>query len=211
MLAVKNGLVCGSDGGYECILSKAYFNFKSSQTSLWYKVKSVCTIWANVVFALRKSDVTGNIYAFTRIDSSVNVSSYYPPVAAISDPAELAAWKATNPLYLADWESYNEFAADKYPDDAIRPQHFAILVSEDDGDTWQLLKVFNTSSNPRGFITCGQFRNGELVCGIVGDPSGYIVKPVVISEGKHKYGAGGLDLDGEIFIKLNASSAVTPI
>ena len=211
MLPVKNGLVCGSDGGYKCIISKAYFNFKSSPTFQRYEVKSVCTIWANVVFALRKSDVTGNIYAFTRIDSSVNVSAYYPPVAAISDPSELAAWKATNPTYLAQWESYNAYAQDKFPDDAIRPQHFAILSSEDDGDTWKLLKVFNTSSNPRGFITCGQFRNGELVCGIVGDPSGYIVKPVVISEGKHKYGASGLDLEGEIFVKLNSSSVVTQL
>ena len=202
LIAVKDGLVVGSDGGYECIMSKVYANGL---------VKTNGKMWANIIFAIRRSDVSGKLYAISRIDSSVSSSDYYPPISAITTPADLETWLAGSHSHKADWVSYNAYASSRYPDDAIRPQHCAILVSGDEGETWSILKkLYIGSDGAKGFITMGRFRNGECVCGFV-DESGNFVKPVVITEGKHNYGNSGLDLEGDIFVKLNSSSVVTQL
>lgn len=202
LLAVPDGLLVGSDGAYACIFSKVYADGK---------VQTKGKIWAGTVFGIRRSDVSHAIYAFTKIDSSVNSTGYYPPVAAITDPSALQDWKESSPSNLAAWTRYNTWAASRYPEDAIRPQHAAILVSYDEGESWSILHRFTTGSGGAfGFWTVGQFRNGECLAGFVGSSYAF-VKPKVISEGKHKYGASGIDLDGEIFIKLNTSSVIESI
>lgn len=202
LMAVPDGLLVGSDGAYACILSKVYADGK---------VRTKGKIWANTVFALRRSDSSNAIYAFTKIDSSVSSTSYFPPSSAITDPSALETWKEGSPTYLADWTKYNEWAKTRYPEDAIRPQHVAIMVSRDDGESWAIMHKFETGSAAAfGFWTIGQFRNGECLAGFVGAGPAF-AKPKVISEGKHKYGSSGLDLEGDIFVKLNSSSVVTQL
>jgi len=96
-----------------------------------------------------------------------------------------------------------------YPDDAIIPTHYAILVSKNGGDKFEVLKKFSsTASGPDGFWTVGQFINGELLVGYYTTDGGY-KNPIIISEGKHKYVSGGCDLSGEIFVRTNSSNIVT--
>ena len=207
MIAVKDGVIIGSDGAYDCRLSKLYSDDKT--------VKTVGSFWANTIFAIRKSDVTGWLYAFTKIDSSVNDTvSYMPPIAAITDESALATWIASAPSQLANWQGYHNRVKDYYPDDAIRPQHCGILISKDNGETWEALYYkFVTSNGPSGFVTTGYFRNGECLSGLFENTGNgmAVVNPIIISEGKHKYGANGLALDGEILIRTNTSDNVTPL
>ena len=206
MIAVKDGVIIGSDGAYDCQLSKLYSDDKT--------VKTVGSFWANTIFAIRKSDVTGWIYAFTKIDSSVNVTSYMPPIAAITDESALTTWIASAPSQLANWQRYHNRVKDYYPDDSIRPQHCGILISKDNGETWEALYYkFVTSIGPSGFVTTGYFRNGECLSGLFENTGNgmAVVNPIIISEGKHKYGANGLTLDGEILIRTNTSDNVTPL
>jgi hypothetical protein len=202
LFPVPDGILAGSDGAYECIMSKIYSDGS---------VRTTSKTWAGTVFAFRKSDVSGAIYAFTKIDSSVNSTVYFPPISAISDPSALQDWLDSDPTNKAEWQAYNAFIAPRFPDDAIRPQHCAIFVSYDNGETWSIFKRFNvTSAGAFGFWTTGQFRNGECLTGYVGSSYAF-VKPLIITEGKHKYGNSGLDLGGDIFVKLNTSSVVTQL
>lgn len=202
LFPVPDGILAGSDGAYECIMSKIYSDGR---------VRTTSKTWAGTVFAFRKSDVSGAIYAFTKIDSSVGSTDYFPPVAAISDPSALQDWLDENHSGKASWQDYNAFIAPRFPEDAIRPQHCAIYVSYDDGETWSIFKRFNvTSAGAFGFWTTGQFRNGECLTGYVGSSYAF-VRPLVITEGKHKFGSSGLDLGGDIFVKLNSSSVVAQL
>lgn len=199
MIAVPDGVIIGSDGAYELTMSK----MNVDET----KITTRGRVWANTCFGTRKSDVTGWIYAFGKIDSSVNSTSYMPPVSAISDAAALQSWKDSSPAHLAQWEKYHNYTKDIYPDDCIRPQHFAILVSKDNGNTWEVAYHEQVASTAANGIWCvGYFKNGECLCGrFIG---GQVQKPLVISEGKHKYSENGINLDGEIFIRTNTGSYI---
>lgn len=206
MLATPYGVLIGSDGYYNCDI---YMLANDDKTATL-----VHHGWASTVFAIRNSDISGIIYAFTKIDSSVKSSSLFPPadVLLMPDPQEgIEAWKNTVQTYQYNlWKRYYDSCVEKYPEDAIRPTHYAILVSRDGGMHWDILHKFDTdSTHASGFWTTGYFRNGECLTGHKND-SGF-VKPIVISEGKHKYTSTGIDLSGEIFVKTNSSSIVSAI
>lgn len=203
MFATEYGIFIGSDGAYNCDIDILYPDDTTH--------KKVYRGWANTVFAIRQSDVTGILYAFTKIDSSVNSLAYYPPVAALTDPDEITAWLASeDATHKADWQAYYNSVIDIYPDDAIRPQHYSIIASRDGGMTWSPVKVFScVSTAANGCWTTGFFINGECLTGRM--ENGASIKPVVISEGKHKYVSGGCDLDGEIFVRTNQSAVVEVI
>ena len=207
MLPVENGILIGSDGAYNCAIDILY-NDDYTHETVWLG-------WANTVFAIRQSDETGMIYAFCKIDSSANSSNYFPPssVLSLSSEAQIAAineWKSSvSEGRAASWQAYHDSIVAKYPDDAIIPQHYAILVSRDGGRHFEPLKRWKVDQiQPYGFWTIGHFRNGECVSGRY--VNGY-VRPIAISEGKHKYVSGGCDLSGDIFIRTNANSIVKVI
>ena len=198
MLATEYGIFIGSDGAYNCDIDILYPDDTTH--------KKVYQGWANTVFAIRQSDVTGILYAFTKIDSSVNSLAYYPPVAALTDPDEITAWLASeDATHKADWQAYYDSVIDIYPDDAIRPQHYSIIASRDGGMTWSPVKAFSCASTAaNGCWTTGFFINGECLTGRM--ENGTSIKPVIISEGKHKYVSGGCDLSGEIFVRTNTNA-----
>ena len=203
MLATPNGIFIGSDSAYNCEIDILYDDDSTHKT--------VFSGWANTVFAIRQSDVTGLIYAFTKIDSSVNSTNYFPPVGALTDASVIDTWHTSvGDTIYNKWKSYYDSVIDIYPDDAIRPQHYAILVSRDGGMNWDVLKAFDSiSTKANGCWTTGYFANGECLTGRMVDEN--MAKPVVISEGRHKYVSGGCDLIGEIFVRTNTNSTVTPI
>lgn len=198
MIATPTGMIIGSDGAYELTMSKLLADDKT--------VVTCGRVWANTCFGTRRSDVTGWIYAFGKIDSSVNSLMYMPPLEAITDSSILESWKngtyssmEAKPPMLSQWQSYHEKVKGIYPEDCIRPQHFAILVSKDDGNTWEVAyreKVPSTKAN--GIWCVGTFRNGECVCGrfINSLPQ----KPLIISDGKHCYNENGII--NELFNKI---------
>lgn len=214
MLATEHGIFIGSDGERYCEIDWLHNDDYTHET--------VFSGWANTVFAIRRSDVTGLFYAFTKVDSSVNAKNSagydykYPPtsVFSASDVWEaIAEWKThISQGQYDDWYQYYQDTVDDFPDDAIRPRHAAILVSRDGGKNWDVLTAFDLGVNPNGnnyidgFWTTGYFRNGECLTGKVSNTT--IVKPIIISEGKHKYITGGCDLSGEIFVRTNSSNTV---
>lgn len=213
MLATPNGILIGSDGAYNCEIDLLFNDDVTHQT--------VFSGWANTVFGIRRSDLTGFIYAFTKIDSSVANDNYMPPYGVVYGTKTVEAWKAGDytggvaPEHLAEWEEYNASVAERYPDDAIRPQHFAILVSRDGGLHWKVLKAIPCDSRAAyGIWTIGEFMNGECLCGVYtgnyveGTYVTGVTNPVAISEGKHKYVSGGCDLSGEIFVRTNSNTTV---
>lgn len=202
MCATPYGIFIGSDGAYNCDIDVLYNDDKSHE--------KVFRGWANTVFAIRCSDITGFLYAFTKIDSSVNVLSFYPPVTVLDGTTTIEEWRTqvTNPQYQ-EWLKYHDSVVDEYPDDCIRPQHYSILVSRDGGRHWEVLKSFECSSEyANGFWTTGYFKNGECLTGRMENRN--VLNPIIISEGKHKYVSNGCNLDGEILVRTNTSS-VNPI
>lgn len=206
MLALPYGILIGSDGAYQCAVNLLYPDDKT--------YKTVYVGWANTVFAIRRSDLTGFIYAFCKIDSSALSQKYFPPYSVLSltgaaQEAAIQAWRVSdaNPVYDR-WKEYHDDMVDKFPEDAIIPTHYAILISRDGGRSFEVLKKYDSAeSGPDGFWTTGQFINGEVLTGHYTTTGGYI-NPVVISEGKHNYGADGCDLEGEIFIRTNSGTDV---
>lgn len=198
MIATPTGMVIGSDGAYELTMSKLLADDKT--------VVTCGRVWANTCFGTRRSDVTGWIYAFGKIDSSVNSLMYMPPLEAITDSSILENWKngtyssmESKPPMLPQWQSYHDKVKSIYPEDCIRPQHFAILVSKDDGNTWEVAyreRVLSTAAN--GIWCVGTFRNGECVCGrfVNRQPQ----KPLIVSDGKHCYNENGIM--NELFNKI---------
>ena len=199
MIATPTGMIIGSDGAYELTMSKLLADDKT--------VVTCGRVWANTCFGTRRSDVTGWVYAFGKIDSSVNSLMYMPPLEAITDSSILESWKngtyssmEAKPPMLSQWQSYHDKVKGIYPEDCIRPQHFAILVSKDDGNTWEVAyreKVPSTAAN--GIWCVGTFRNGECVCGRFIDSLPQ--KPLIISDGKHCYNENGII--NELFNKIN--------
>lgn len=205
ILPTEYGLLIGSDNAYNVQIDLLLNDDKTHKTVFFG--------WANTVFAIRRSDITGIVYAFTKVDSSVNAEYAYPPYSAITSQADLNTWKTTSGHHVSRWQQYYDSIIDEYPEDAIRPCHYGIIVSRDGGLHWDVLKRFPLQQNPStgntyidGFWTTGQFLNGECLTGKM-EEGGYS-NPVIISEGKHKYVADGCDLDGEIFVRTNASSIV---
>lgn len=207
MLATQFGILIGSDGAYNCDIDLLYPDDTTH--------KKVFRGWANTVFAIRISDLTGFIYAFTKIDSSVNSTSYFPPVTVLDGTTTIEEWRATvtEGQYL-NWKNYHDSVVDDYPTDAIRPQHYSILISRDGGESWEPLKRFSClSTGANGLWTTGYFKNGECLTGRMERNGGTItiMNPVVISEGKHRYVSGGCDLSGEILVRTNTSQTVPVI
>ena len=198
MIATPTGMIIGSDGAYELTMSKLLADDKT--------VVTCGRVWANTCFGTRRSDVTGWIYAFGKIDSSVNSLMYMPPLEAITDPSILESWKngtyssmEAKPQMLSQWQSYHDKVKGIYPEDCVRPQHFAILVSKDDGNTWEVAYREKVSSIAANGIWCvGTFRNGECVCGRFIDSLPQ--KPLIISDGKHCYNENGII--NELFNKV---------
>lgn len=206
LLPTPYGIIVGSDGAYNCDID-ILFNDEITHSKVF-------RMWANTVFATRVSDVTGIIYAFTKIDTSVNDTNYYPPASVLDLPdpwTGIAAWHAsvTDKVYNA-WYEYYQSVVDKYPEDAIRPQHYAILYSTNGGMNWDTLKIFDSvSTEPNGVWCASEFKNGECLCGV--HTSNGWDYPIIISEGKHKYISDGCDLSGEILIRTNTNAIVTPL
>ena len=205
MCATPYGILIGSDGAYNCEIDFLLNDDKTHNT--------VFSGWANTVFAIRRSDITGFVYAFTKVDSSVNTASYYPPQEAVTDASVLDTWLNGSGHDVVSWRKYYNSVINKYPEDAIRPQHCAILISRDGGIHWDVLikyeltiKASNNTTQIDGFWTTGFFKNGECLTGRM--EAFTFMNPIIISEGKHKYVSGGCDLNGEIFIRTNSSSIV---
>lgn len=209
VLGAKDGLVIGSDGHYSCGVSKLMTDGKTMK---------LCGRTApGFIFNIRRSDLTGWLYAWTRIDNIVENDDRCPPYEAIDDVSAYNEWvENADPTVLRFWNSYHEWAEKYYPEDARRPQNAVIMVSKDEGDTWEVINKVKVSQNKAsicGYITVGYFRDGECLAGLLkpinGTESGKaFVEPVVISEGKKKRTSSGYDLTGEIFVKTNTSNIV---
>lgn len=206
LIAVPDGILLGSDGVREGVISKIYSDDRT--------VRTVGKMWHGEFFGMRRSDVTGWIYAFTKIESTIGSTTVYPPIEANTDAAALAAWKeSASASNVIAWEKYNEWVSKHYTHDAIHPTSAAILVSRDNGESWEVIYKkdtdYGTGIGP-GIFCVGYFKNGECLCGMATDVSGskVFVNPVVVSEGKHKFTSSGIDLSGEIFIKTNTGNTI---
>ena len=154
------------------------------------------------------------IFAFGVIDVSNRNARYYPPYSVLSLPDPMTGvetWHAElvttygqqlGDQYYNSWLAYYNRNKDKYPEDAIVPQHYGLFVSRDGGLSFELVFKSQPASTATGFNAPGQFYNGECLCG-VGQGS---QKPVVISSGKQKFVQGGCDFDGQIFVRTNSST-----
>ena len=207
LIPVKDGVLVGSDGAYEGVVSKMYADDKT--------IRSVGKMWHGEFFGMRRSDLTGWIYAFTKIEPTVLNTAMFPPVSANTDPDVLSAWEAdmieNRRGAYKDWQRYNSYVSSHYTHDSIHPVSCAILVSKDEGDTWEVIwrKEVGTGGG-NGFYCIGYFKNGECLAGLVtGDGTPTFTNPIVISEGKKKRNSSGeYDLAGEIFIKTNTSNTI---
>ena len=185
---VEDGIILGSDYGYHGMMYKVYADGSYRTTAKFF---------ANAIFSIRESDTTGWLYAFGVIDAATNSLDWYPPLSAIDDPTVLQEWIDSNPVHLEEWQEYYNDMINRYPEDAIRPQHSAILISKDRGESWEVLCKIDGQSTGMG----GYFRNGE--CGVATTSN----KTFVISEGKHNYGTDGVNLSNELIYKaLNNSN-----
>lgn len=209
VLGVKDGLVIGSDGHYSCGVSKLMSDGKTMK---------LCGRTApGFIFNIRRSDLTGWLYAWTRIDNIVADITKCPPPEAIDDIDAYNEWVENAPAaILRFWDLYHEWALKYYPEDARRPQNVVIMVSKDEGETWEVfnkVKVSQNNASICGYITVGYFRDGECLAGLLKpidktESGKAFVEPVVISEGKKKRTSDGYDLTGEIFIKLNTNNII---
>jgi len=204
-ITTPNGILLGSDSAREL----AFYLIDRDDST--YRL--INKFWANMCFAMRRNNLNGDIFAFGVIDVSNRDSRYYPPYSVLSLPDPMTGvetWHAElvttygqqlGDQYYNSWLAYYNRNKDKYPEDAIVPQHYGLFVSRDGGLSFELvLKV--QASTAIGFNAPGQFYNGECLCGVSqGDE-----KPVVISSGKQKFVQGGCDFDGQIFVRTNSSS-----
>jgi hypothetical protein len=120
-------------------------------------------------------------------------------------------WRLTNPSHYAEWEEYYNNNKDVYPDDCIKPQHCAVLVSKDYGFTWEILKRYRITPISNGFMSASNFINGECLANGINDLDDNLTNnhPIVISEHyKKKYTSNGIDISGDIFIRTNSSNYI---
>ena len=190
MIIVNDGLIIGSDDAYWGEIHKVYGDLSNKVVAKW---------WANVVFAIRQSDITGWLYAAAPIDSSVQYTQFYPPVEALTDTSVLKAWKDSNPVNLSRWLEYHDSMIGRYDEDSIRPTHTAILISRDNGESWEILVRL---AKEEGEINeMGFFRNGECTL-CIGNNT------LIISEGNHSYTENGIDISNRMLKKINKSNIV---
>lgn len=196
LIGVPDGLLIGSDGSKEGVISKLYADGKT--------VKSVGRMWHAEFMGMRRSDVTGWIYAFTKIESTVVKTTVYPPYSANSSTEALNEWKGdVTPGVVKNWELYNSWVSKFYNHDAIHPCSAAILVSRDNGESWEIIWRKDCGAFANGIWCIGYFKNGECLCGVtIGDSSHVFTNPVIVKEGSLDYGASGVDLTRTIFGKL---------
>lgn len=174
MHAVDDGIIIGSDSAYDCIMSKYYL--KTNRTT------TTSRIFGGTIFAIRQSEKTNWLYAFGKVDSSVTLPNYYPPLNAEYDKRQLRQWKKKYPLAYINWYFYHKRMISKYPEDAFHPQHCAILFSRDKGESWSIIKIVKTSPlGPNGFWTTGLFHNGKCLTGFVDGTIRYS-NPYIIEE-----------------------------
>ncbi|MBQ6118690.1 MAG: hypothetical protein IJK98_05625, partial [Clostridia bacterium] len=104
VLGVKDGLLIGSDGHYSCGVSKLMPDGKT--------LKNCGRTAPGFIFNIRRSDLTGWLYAFTRNDNYLKYESTCPPVEAVTDPAALERWKNSYGDTLAGkwWTDYHTWA-----------------------------------------------------------------------------------------------------
>lgn len=201
MIAVPDGILIGSDGSREGVISKLYSDDKT--------VKVVGKMWHAEFFGMRRSDLTGWIYAMTKIESTINSSSVYPPYEAIHDSVALQEWIDTAAKgRVKGWNAYHNWVDMYYNHDSIHPTNAAILVSKDNGESWEVIYKHDTKTATgvgMGIWCVGYFANGECLCSMSEDKNGIktFINPVIIREGKLKYSQEGIDLSGDIFIKTN--------
>ena len=191
ILCVEDGIILGSDYGYWGMLYKVYPDGSYRTTA---------KTMANQFFSIRESDVTGWLYAFGRKPSIGN--SWFPTAEAATNPTVLQNWIDSSAGYLDTWYEYRESMETLFPDDCIVPQHTIVMISKDRGESWQVLFMIDGNLSGMG----GHFRNGEIGVSLISNRTTYI-----ISEGKHKYTADGINIEGEIFSKAINSSFVVPI
>jgi hypothetical protein len=161
LIAVPDGILSGSDGAYTGDITKIYADGKTA--------KSVGRMWHAEFFGLRRSDVTGWLYAFTKIESNIGTTVKYPPIEANTSAEALNTWKNTTGNQVATWQLYNDWVSAHYTHDSIHPTNAAILVSRDNGESWEVIykKDTNTGSGLGCGIFCvGYFMNGECLCGM---------------------------------------------
>lgn len=212
LIAVPDGLLIGSDGHYSCGITKLLADDKT--------YKATGRTIPGYYHGIRRSDLTGWIYAFTRTDFAMGSAADCPPITARDTPSELTEWlnEYGATLYGREWSDYNKWAEKYYPEDAIFPSHAVIMVSRDNGDSWEVIHYEDVNTgraSMAGYVTVGQFCEGEILIGRVksvgtNPTSGEknFVKPLILSEGKKKRTTNGFDLTGEIFIKTNSSAIV---
>lgn len=141
--------------------------------------------WAGTIFGFRWSDYTNNLYAFTKIDISVENERIMPPIECHQNMFRVMKWMLKGLAAKKDWFAYYLSCIKRYPFDAFRPQSAAILLSTDLGETWHILarEIVGSESN-YGFWTAGCFNNGCCDFGLVGKTTlgkGYI-KTLTIKE-----------------------------
>lgn len=198
------GLITTSDSAWNCRFCMVLLPSK--------KVIETANYWSNVAFAVRVSDITGYVYAFTLVDYAVD-SGNYPPVEAMASDTALQNWKSTaSASIVTAWQKYHDSIVDRYPDDAIRPQHCGIFVSKDGGLHWEVFKRIKVESKAnQGFLRVGEFVNGECITYPVKDiedisnTQGY---PLIIREGRRKYTSNGIDISGDVLARLNESTNI---
>lgn len=201
IIAVPDGMLIGSDGITEGVISKLYADDKT--------IRTVGKMWHAEFFGMRKSDITGYIYGFTKIESSINTTDKYPPITANTDSSVLDSWKLSVPSgKVKSWEQYNQFVSQYYTHDTIHPTNAAIVVSRDNGESWEVIykKDTNTSSGiGMGIFCVGYFRNGECLCGMAIEENNEkkFTNPIVISEGPYQYNSDGIDVSKKIFGKIS--------
>lgn len=75
--AVDDGIIIGSDSAYDCVISKYYFKTN--------KIVTKTRIFGGTIFSIRTSDITNNLYAFSKVDGSVKELKYFPPIESLED------------------------------------------------------------------------------------------------------------------------------
>lgn len=175
-------------------------------------MKTVGKMWHGIFFGIKKSDITGNIYALSRLESALQNS--YPPREAFGNPQALEDWKTSvSGNKVLTWQMYYDNIHKHYGHDEYMPIRYAILMSRDNGESWEIIHSADTGYTEGGGcgIQCsGYFRNGELCCGVTNEVNGVktFVNPVIISEGQKRYKSGKPDISGEIFAKMNDNSSI---
>lgn len=159
MHPTPTGLLLGSDGAYNTEIYK--LNRRNH-------VKLVYQGWAGTIFGFRRSPNTGLLYAFSKVDASIVEPHYMPPL-----DGSVFSWFRAHMLEHMNWLRYYMSCYFRFPQERVRPQSAAILVSDNDGDSWKILfKKRVGSTGNYGFWTAGQFVNNVCTFGLLEQKDG---------------------------------------